>query len=93
MVAILVIFKRLGFRISDPFQNPDYLQTNLFFNIQIPEISWFIIPTVSCPEILVPDTSKYSRGSNSEHSNSESIQIPNFFMFCIRMVRFSNGPF
>ena len=33
---------------------------------------------------------KYSQGSNSEHSNSESIRIPNVFMFCIRMVRILN---
>ena len=31
----------------------------------------------------------YSQGSNTEHSNSESIWIPNILMFCFRMV----GPF
>ena len=35
----------------------------------------------------------YSGGSNTEHPKSESIRNPNLFMFCIGMVRISNGPF
>ena len=30
----------------------------------------------------------YSKGSNSEHSNTESIRKPNVFMFCIGMFGF-----
>ena len=33
---------------------------------------------------------EYSRGLNTEHSNSEYIQIPNVLKFRFRMVRFSN---
>ena len=32
----------------------------------------------------------YSGGSNTEHSNSESIRKPNVLKFCFRMVLFSN---
>ena len=36
----------LGFRISDPIQNSDHLQTNLFLTIQNPILSGFQIPTL-----------------------------------------------
>ena len=37
MVAICSDFKCLGFRISDPIQNPDNFQPNLFSTIQNPD--------------------------------------------------------
>ena len=37
MVAICPDFKWLDFQISDPIQNPDHLQTNLFWTIQNPD--------------------------------------------------------
>ena len=46
MAAISLDFKWMGFRISDPIWNPDYLQTNLFWTIQNPDLVGFQIPTV-----------------------------------------------
>ena len=40
------VFKWLGFRISDPIQNPNHLQPNHFLTIQNPYWSGFQIPTV-----------------------------------------------
>ena len=37
MAAICSDFKQLGFRILDPIQNPDQLQSNLFLTIKIPD--------------------------------------------------------
>ena len=42
MAPISPDFKWLGFRISDPLQNPDPLQANLFLTIQNPDNSRFI---------------------------------------------------
>ena len=44
---ICLNFKWLGFRISDPIQNLDYLQPNLILTIQNPDLSGYQIPTVS----------------------------------------------
>ena len=46
MAAICPDFKWLGFRISDPIQNLDHLQPNLFWTIQNPDYVGFQIPTV-----------------------------------------------
>ena len=46
MVAIYKDFKWLGFWISDPFQNLDHLQTNLFLTIPNSEDYWLQIHTV-----------------------------------------------
>ena len=45
MAAICLYFKWLGFRISDPIQNPDHVQTNLFLTVWNPDMSRFQIPT------------------------------------------------
>ena len=37
MVAIYTDFKWLDFQISDPSQNLDHLQTNLFLTVQNPD--------------------------------------------------------
>ena len=46
MAAIGLDFKWLGFQISDPIQNLDHLQPNLFLNIQNLDQYGFQIPTV-----------------------------------------------
>ena len=46
MVPICLDFKQSGFQISDPIQNLDHLQTNLFSTIQNQDTSRFQIPTV-----------------------------------------------
>ena len=43
---------QLGFRSSDPIQNFDHLQTNLFLTIQIPDMCDFQIPTISSKSFL-----------------------------------------
>ena len=47
MLAICSDFNCLGFQISDPIQNPDHLQPNLFSTILNPDLSRFQIPTLS----------------------------------------------
>ena len=58
MVAICPNFKWLGFQISDPIQNLDHLQPNLFLTVRNPDLSGFQIPTVvdtfSNPEVPNP---------------------------------------
>ena len=46
MAPICPDFKCLGFGISNPIQNPDHFQPNLFLTIQNPDLSGFQIPTV-----------------------------------------------
>ena len=41
MAAICLKFKRLGIRISDPIQNLDHSQLNLFWTIQNPHRIWY----------------------------------------------------
>ena len=48
MGAVCPDFKWLGFRISDPFQNLNYLKTNLFLASWNPDNLGFQIPTVPC---------------------------------------------
>ena len=49
----MVSFQVVGLpdQISDPFPNPDHLQTNLILTIQNPDISGFQIPTIIRREI------------------------------------------
>ena len=46
--------KWLGFQISDPIQNPDHLEPNLFWAIQNPDKVRFQIPTVYIPVVVEP---------------------------------------
>ena len=46
MAVICPDFKWLGFQILNLIQNPDHLQTNLFWTIQNPDYSGFQILTV-----------------------------------------------
>ena len=46
MADICPDFEWLGFQISDPIQNPEHLQPNIFSTIQNPDLYGFQIPTV-----------------------------------------------
>ena len=53
MAAICLHFKWLGFRISDPIQNPDHLQPNLISTIWKSDWSGFQITIVGELALLV----------------------------------------
>ena len=59
MVAICLDFILFVFQISNPLQNPENLQTNLFLTIPYTDSSGFQIPTVDFPTLTIvqhPDT-------------------------------------
>ena len=79
MAAICSDFKWLSFRISDPIQNPDHFQPNLFLTIQNLDKSVFQIPTVHnfVSIVMVMESPEQGRDCDGQsHSQVNALYDP-----------------